>query len=76
MKLTELKNPLKADKVNALSLGDWFGSIGFVAWMGLVIALGAKVLMAADKVLPGNNTPNAYKNAVTEPTKAGGVTIL
>lgn len=76
MKLTELRNPLKADKVNVLSIGDWIGSIGFVAWIGLVMALGAKALTAADKVLPGNNTPNYYKNVTAEPAPASGVTIL
>ena len=76
MKLAELKNPIKAEKVNVLSVGDWAGSIGYVAWLGLVVALGAKALIAADKVIPGNNTPNALKNAVAEQVTTGGVTIL
>ena len=76
MKLTELKNPLKADKIDALSPADWLGSIGFVAWLGFVMALGAKTLIAADKLIPGNNTPAYYKRTVAEAAPASGVTVL
>lgn len=75
-KLTEFKNPLKADTVELFSISDWIRSIGFVAWMGAVIALGAKLLNKADAVIPGTVTPNSYKKAIaTDAPKNDGVVI-
>lgn len=75
-KLTEFKNPLKAETVELFSISDWIRSIGFVAWMGAVIALGAKLLAKVDTVVPGNVTPNAYKKTIaTDAPKNNGVTI-
>lgn len=74
-KLTEFKNPLKADTVELFSISDWIRSIGFVAWMGAVIALGAKLLNKADAVIPGTVTPNGYKKAIADAPKDNGVVI-
>lgn len=74
-KLTEFKNPIRAEKVNALSPAEWVQSIGYVAWVGAVMVLGAKVLVAADKILPGNNTPASYKAAAATPTPTSGVVV-
>ena len=67
MKLTDLKNPLKADKVDVLSPSDWLGSIGYIAFLGACVAIGAKALIKIDNVTPGNITPNGLAGAVAKP---------
>lgn len=66
-KLTEFKNPVVNKEVNVLSPADWIQSIGYVAFMGLVVAMGAKLLVKADEIIPGNNTPRSYANMVSTP---------
>ena len=66
-KLNEFKNPVVNKEVNVLNPTDWVQSIGYVAFMGLVVAMGAKLLVAADKYIPGNNTPKSYANMVSTP---------
>lgn len=66
-KLNEFKNPVVNKEINVLSPADWIQSIGYVAFMGLVIAMGAKLLVKADEIIPGNNTPVSYANMVSSP---------
>ena len=66
-KLNEFKNPIVSKEVNVLSPADWIQSIGYVAFMGMVAVLGAKLLIKADSFIPGNNTPTNYTNLVTTP---------
>lgn len=73
-KLNEFKNPLTADKVNILSPADWVTSIGYVAFFGAVFAIGAKLLVKADSLLPGDATPNGYAKAV-EKTATNNVVV-
>ena len=75
-KLTEFKNPLKADTVELFSISDWIRSIGFVAWMGAVIALGAKLLNKADAGIPGTVTPNGYKKAIATDAPKNDAVII
>lgn len=72
-KLNEFKNPLTADKVNVLSPADWLASIGYVAFFGVCLAVGAKLLTKADNVIPGKIAPNAYTKAVEEKATSGVV---
>lgn len=65
-KLADVKNPLRKE-VNILNPKDWIGSILYVAWLGMVFVLGVKLLMKADEVIPGNNTPNYFKNTIAQP---------
>lgn len=74
--IAEFKNPFRANSVNPLNPMDYVSAIGYVAWIGLVMVLGAKALVAADKVLPGDNTPAQYKSAVAAPATTGGVTVI
>lgn len=73
-KLNEFKNPLTAEKVNVLSPADWLTSIGYVAFFGAVIAVGAKLLVKADEIIPGKVSPNGYAKAV-EVTTPNTVTV-
>ena len=66
-KLNEFKNPIVNKEVNVLSPADWVQSIGYVAFLGLALAMGAKLLVTADKYIPGNNTPVSYANMVSTP---------
>lgn len=66
-KLNEFKNPIVSKEVNVLNPADWIQSIGYVAFMGMVAVLGAKLLIKADSVIPGNNTPTSYANMVSTP---------
>lgn len=66
-KLNEFKNPVVNKEVNVLNPADWIQSIGYVAFMGIVLAMGAKLLVKADQVIPGNNTPTSYANMVSSP---------
>lgn len=66
-KLNEFKNPIVSKEVNVLNPADWIQSIGYVAFMGMVAVLGAKLLIKADQVIPGNNTPTNYTNLVSTP---------
>lgn len=66
-KLNEFKNPIVNKEVNVLSPADWVQSIGYVAFLGFAFAMGAKLLVKADEIIPGNNTPKSYANMVSTP---------
>lgn len=66
-KLTDFKNPIVNKEVNILSPADWIQSIGYVAFLGFIAAMGAKLLVTVDKYVPGNNTPTNYANMVSTP---------
>lgn len=73
-KLNEFKNPIVNREINVLSPADWLQSIGYVAFLGLAVAMGAKLLVTADKYIPGNNTPASYANMVAAPA-ASALTV-
>ena len=75
-KLKELgktKSPMAEG--NIFSLKDWSQRILWVMWFGACFAIGAKALNKADKVIPGNITPNNYKD-VTSTGEAMGYTVI
>lgn len=75
-KLNELKNPITSQSVNILNPADTIKAIGYVAWVGMVVAIGMKALIKADEFLPGNVTPNHYKTETAVATTTNGVTVL
>ena len=74
-RLTDVTNPLTSTGGNILSPSDWLSRILYVAWFGAIFMFGAKLLQQADRVIPGNITPNDYKTA-TQVQTAAGMTIL
>lgn len=68
MKLSEFKNPLVASKGNIFSIEDWAGGILWVIFAGAVFTAGSKIMSKVDDaIIPGNVTPNAYRNAQVMP---------
>jgi hypothetical protein len=55
-------NPITTSGGNILSPSDWISRILFVAWTGAIFVFGSKLLSAADKFIPGNNTPVGMQN--------------
>lgn len=74
-RLTDVTNPLTSTGGNILSPSDWLSRILYVAWFGAIFMAGAKVLQMADRVVPGNITPNDYKTASQVQTVTG-LTVL
>lgn len=74
--IAEFKNPMRANSINPLNPMEYISSIGYVAWIGLIFVAGAKLLVMADKVIPGENTPNSYKTAIAQPVSDKGITII
>lgn len=74
-KITEVTNPLTASGGNILNPADWISRVLYVAWFGAIFMIGAKVLTMADRVIPGNVTPNDYKTQSSVIT-GDGVTVL
>lgn len=74
-KLTRTVNPITSGGGDILSPTDWVQRILWVAMFGAVFSIGAKVLSAADKFIPGDNTPAGYKNANAIQAPAGGPVI-
>lgn len=74
-KITEVTNPMTAKGGNILNPADWISRILYVAWFGAIFMIGAKVLAVADRVIPGNVTPNNY-TAQSAPIMGDGVTVL
>ncbi len=72
----ETKNPLTSSGGNILSPNEWISRILFVAWIGAIFAIGSKVLTAADKYVPGNNTPTSMANITTVPAPGESVTVF
>lgn len=74
MKLTRTINPVTSAGGDILSPTDWVQRILWVAMFGAIFTIGARVLSAADKYIPGNNTPAGYRTA-TSVSSVSGPTI-
>lgn len=72
-KITRTTNPITSEGGNILSATDWISRILWVAMFGAVFSMGAKLLSAADRYIPGNNTPAGYRTATTTATVGGPV---
>lgn len=74
-KLTQVTNPITSTGGDIASPADWISRILYVAWFGAIFMIGAKVLTMADRVIPGNITPNDYKTQSAVVT-GDGVVVL
>lgn len=73
-KLSEFKNPIVAGSADVLNPADWVKSIGYIAFLGACVAIGAKALVKIDSVTPGTITPNDLAKTISK-TEAKTVTI-
>lgn len=71
--LGKVKSPMEGG--NIFSLKDWGQRILWVMWFGACFAIGAKALNNVDKAIPGNITPNNFKDA-TAVSEAAGFTVI
>lgn len=69
MKLSEFKNPLTTTKGNIFSIEDWAGGILWVIFAGAIFTAGSKIMAKVDDaIIPGNVTPNQYRNSTVTAT--------
>lgn len=72
-KITRTTNPITTEGGDILSPSDWISRILWVAMFGAVFSIGARLLQAADKYIPGNNTPAGFRTATTTQSVGGPI---